>query len=143
MKDPRRYFAPVAFLLLGLTACTAPPRDGAPTTSVLLSSGETVIGQRISYPQGTATITAAIVTLPPGAETGWHRHDVPLFAYVLEGELTVDYGSDGQKTYSAGEAFLEAFKTEHNGINPGPRPAKILAVYAGAEGVPNTVPRKP
>ena len=143
MPGPRRYFVPVAFLLLGLASCIAPARDAAPTAEVLLSSGETTIGQEISYPTGTATITASIVTLPPGAETGWHRHDVPLFAYVLEGEITVDYGSDGRQTYTAGDAFLEAYRTDHNGVNTGPTTAKVLAVFAGAEGVRNTVPAAP
>ena len=143
MPGPRRCFVPVAFLLLGLASCIAPDRDATPTAAVLLSSGETTIGQEISYPTGTATITASIVTLPPGAETGWHRHDVPLFAYVLEGEITVDYGSDGRQTYTAGDAFLEAYRTDHNGVNTGPTTAKVLAVFAGAEGVRNTVPAAP
>ena len=143
MTGPRRSFVPVAFLLLGPASCIAPDRDATPTAAVLLSSGETTIGQEISYPTGTATITASIVTLPPGAETGWHRHDVPLFAYVLEGEITVDYGSDGRQTYTAGDAFLEAYRTDHNGVNTGPTTAKVLAVFAGAEGVRNTVPAAP
>lgn len=95
MTGPRCSFVPVAFLLLGPASCIAPDRDATPTAAVLLSSGETTIGQEISYPTGTATITASIVTLPPGAETGWHRHDVPLFAYVLEGEITVDTDRTG------------------------------------------------
>ncbi len=34
-------------------------------------------------------ITAMKVEIKPGAETGWHSHPVPLYAYVLEGDLTV------------------------------------------------------
>ena len=56
----------------------------------LLESGETIIGQPIAYPTGTPKITAAVVFLAPGKETGWHTHAVPLYAYVLQGELTME-----------------------------------------------------
>ena len=147
MTEPSRVFAPAAFLLLlfllGLGFSSVPARDTTPTARVLLSSGETVIGQEIAFPEGAAMITSVIITLPPGAETGWHRHDAPLFAYVLDGEITVDYGSDGRRTYTAGDAFLEAYSTDHKGMNAGSVPAKVLAVFAGAEGVQNTVPSAP
>jgi hypothetical protein len=53
----------------------------------LLSTGTTVMGETLHYPtNGAAHVTAAIVTLPPGGRTILHKHGVPLFAYVLEGE---------------------------------------------------------
>ena len=106
----------------------------------LLESGETIIGQPIAYPTGTPKITAAVVFLAPGKETGWHTHAVPLFAYVLQGELSVDYGDKGIKVYKAGDALLEAMNWPHNGINKGTVPALILAVYMGAEGKTNAEP---
>jgi quercetin dioxygenase-like cupin family protein len=116
-------------------------RAAYPPVDVLLKSGKTIIGQEIAYPAGTPEVTAAIVTMQPGEATGWHRHDAPLFAYMLSGELTVDYGADGKHVYHAGDAFLEAFKTEHNGTNTGADTAQVLAVFMGAEGVENTVAR--
>ena len=59
-----------------------------------------MLDQPIAYPSGTPNITAAIVTIPPGGETGWHTHAVPLFAYILDGALTVDYGSKGTKVFA-------------------------------------------
>ena len=106
----------------------------------LLASGETVIGQPIAYPDGKAKGTAAIVTIPPGNETGWHVHAVPLFATMLEGELTVDYGAKGTKVYKTGDSLLEAMDWPHNGANKGDAPVRILAVYMGAEGVANAEP---
>jgi quercetin dioxygenase-like cupin family protein len=106
----------------------------------LLKTGETVIGQAVVYPQGAATITAAIVVILPGRETGWHIHHVPLFAYMLEGELTVDYGSKGKKVYKPGDSLMEAVDWAHNGTNKGSSPVRILAVYLGSEGKNNTVP---
>jgi quercetin dioxygenase-like cupin family protein len=108
----------------------------------LLQSGRTVIGDPIAYPSGTPKVTAAIVIVAPGKETGWHIHQVPLFAEILEGELTVDYGSKGVKTYKAGDTMLEAMNWPHNGTNKGAVPVKLLAVYMGAEGVPTATPAK-
>lgn len=85
-------------------------------------------------------MTASIVTMEPGQSTGWHRHDAAQFAYLLRGELTVDYGPDGTRFYRAGDALVEALGTAHNGTNTGDKPVRILAVSIGAEGVANTLP---
>jgi len=106
----------------------------------LLESGQTIIGEPIAYPTGTPKITGAIVFLAPGKETGWHIHSVPLFAYVLQGELTVDYGEKGVKVYKAGDAFLEVMNWPLNGVNKETVPALILAVFMGAEGIPPLLP---
>ncbi len=128
--------------VLGLTLLAASSvlaEESYPPLDILLSSTISVLGQPIEYPKGQAKITAAIVTMQPGASTGRHKHDVPLFAYILEGEISVDYGVDGEKTYTAGDSFIEAFQTEHDGRNTGTSVARILAVFAGAEGTENTV----
>ena len=110
------------------------------TVESLLVATETILGQRFDYPsQAQPRVTAAIVTLPPGAETGLHHHEVPMFAYILEGEVTVTYDGAGQRIYRAGDALLEAITTRHNGRNTGTGPVRILVVFAGAEGIPNTV----
>lgn len=111
-----------------------------PIADVLLATTTTVIGQPIVYPPGTAEVTAAIVTMAPGQVTGRHRHDAPLFAYMLQGELTVDYGPDGTRVYHAGDAFVEALGSAHDGRDTGAGPVRILAVSIGAEGIANTVP---
>ncbi len=110
-----------------------------PDIEVLLETGTTNLGQPLRYPSGgPAEIAAVIVTLEPGQETGRHRHPVPLYGQVLAGQLTVDYGELGSKTYSAGEAFMEAMDTWHNGRNNGTETLRILAVFMGADGIPNT-----
>ena len=125
----------IASFALGWAAA----KSSYPPLDLLLSSGQTIIDQQVAYPAGTAKVTAAIVTLERGAETGWHHHEVPLFAYILEGGLTVDYGEDGERAFGPGDSFLEAFKSAHNGRNDGTDPVRILAVFAGAENTPNTV----
>jgi quercetin dioxygenase-like cupin family protein len=111
-----------------------------PTVAPLLTTSTTIIGQPLVYPAGTAQVTAAIITIPPGGETGWHVHQVPLIGYILEGQLTVDYGAKGTHTYAAGEALAEAMNWPHNGMNKGTVPVRLLAVYAGAAGIANAEP---
>ncbi len=109
-----------------------------PVVETLLETQTTNLGQPIEYPVGNAAkITAMIVTLAPGEETGRHRHAVPLYGQVLSGQVTIEYGEHGSKTYQAGEAFMEAVGTWHNGHNSGDETLRILAIFMGAEGVPN------
>jgi len=77
-----------------------------------------------------------------GQETGWHWHDVPLYARVLDGELEVDYGGGRVKRYRAEDTFLEAMDRYHNGRVVGARNVRILVVFMGAEGVSDTEMRK-
>ena len=84
----------------------------------------------------------AIVTLAPGGKTITHKHGVPLFAYIQEGEITVDYGEHGRRTYRQGQAFMEAMAVSHFGANTGSQPMRLLAVYMGAEGAADVEPAK-
>lgn len=108
----------------------------------LFSTSETILGETFAYPSGKPLISSAVVTMQPGAETGWHTHGVPLTGMVLEGELTVDYGTKGKRTYAAGEAIVESMVTPHNGRNSGSGPMRLFAVYIGAEGSVTTLPQK-
>jgi quercetin dioxygenase-like cupin family protein len=127
--------------LLSLGALLAPvvviaglaPATADPTIVPLLSSGKTVIGQQIVYPQGTAKITATILELPPGEEVGWNTDTVPSFHYVLEGEVTVDYGDKGLKVFKAGDSLLEVVDYPHHVSNKGSVTMRSLAVFIGTE----------
>jgi quercetin dioxygenase-like cupin family protein len=137
----------VALLLLTIFApiSRASAEDNAIPSVPLLSTGTTILGETLHYPtKGPAHVTAAIVTLAPGARTVLHRHGVPLFAYILEGEITVDYGDRGKRTYRAGDALMEAMDVPHFGADAGTQPVRILTVFIGAEGAPaNVIPAKP
>jgi quercetin dioxygenase-like cupin family protein len=118
---------------------TAPPADAPLEVRPILSTDKTVTNETIQYPSGApAHLTAVEIVLQPGQQTGWHIHRVPLFGYILEGELTVDYGPSGQRTYRQGDGFAEATNQVHNGHNRSQTPVKILAVFIGMEGVPGT-----
>ena len=57
-----------------------------------------------------------------------------MYAYILEGEIEVDYGDKGIKTIKNGEAMIEAVNFPHKGINKTKKVAKVLVVYVGATG---------
>jgi quercetin dioxygenase-like cupin family protein len=130
----------LAFLAAAALPAAAQDSQYQNLLTPLLSGNQTIIDQTIAYPEGTPKVTAAIVVIPPGKDTGWHTHAVPLFVYILEGEVTVDYGSKGIKVYKAGEALLEAENWPHNGMNQTDELVRIFAVYMGAEGLANASP---
>lgn len=106
----------------------------------LTDTTKTVVGEDIQYPSsGPAKIHAVVVTIAPGTETVLHHHPAPMFAYILEGEVTVDYGASGKQSFHQGEGFVEAMNVSHKGFNPGSVPVRILAVSMGAEGTENVV----
>jgi len=97
----------------------------------LLETGKSVIGQPLSYPtDGSPKITAMIVTIAPGEKTRVHKHPVPLFVYILSGEIAVKYEGKGTKRFAAGDAYMEAVDWWHKGKNDG-----------DVEKLPNVIPK--
>ncbi len=113
--------------------------DGVSVEVLLDAAGETVLGQPISYPGGDAQVTMSVVTLGPGESTVNHIHEAPMAAYILEGEVTVDYGDEGTFTFGEGDALLEALDVVHEGTNTGSDPVRILVINMGSDEVENTV----
>ncbi|MTD94208.1 cupin domain-containing protein [Hyphomicrobium sp. xq] len=141
MSNTRYFMWPLAavFLSAALLVAQSDRGIGRETVKPLLDTGQTILSQPIAYPtQSPAKIVSAIVTMLPGEETGWHQHDVPMFGYILEGEVTVKYAGKGTHVYRQGDALMEAIDIPHNGRNTGKFPARILAVFMGANGVPDT-----
>jgi quercetin dioxygenase-like cupin family protein len=127
-------------LAIGALGGWAVAKDRYPPVDVLLQAATTTIDQPVSYPTaGRPEITAAMVTMQPGDVTGLHRHDVPMFAWIMQGGITVDYGPAGTRAYTKGDAFLEAFRTPHKGRATADVPTRILVVFAGSSAAENTV----
>ena len=120
---------------------TAAATNGKPQSSVVLDKqAQTVLDQLLQYPTGSqAQVSSAVLTFAPGVSTGLHKHEAPLYVYVLEGTITVTYEGGIVKNYSEGSAILEAVGTAHNGENKTDKPVRLLVVNMGAEGVANTV----
>lgn len=101
----------------------------------VLKSDTTSIGQKIIYPQvSNAEVTMSKITFPSGSSTGWHKHDIPVFAYVLEGELTVELENGKIVQFKQGTAFAEVHDTWHNGKNNGAENLVLIAIYMGEKG---------
>lgn len=149
--------AAAALALPLLAACgggdDAPTPEGSSSAAAEAATGRVtildqqeldVLDQPVAYPKKQpAQVSSVLVTLEPGQETGWHRHRVPLFAYVMEGTLTVEYDAGVEKVFPPGTAYMEAEDVWHNGSNRGDDTVKVLTVYMGAEGKKNVVERSP
>ena len=130
--------ATVLFLLTHTTALSSEFNDRIQSQENL-STTKTWDGAPIHYPSGTAKVTGAIHTIPPGVETGWHLHPVPCFAFVLEGELVVELKDGRTKNLKAGDTLAEVIGTLHNGKNTGKVPLKIAIFYIGNTELKNTI----
>ena len=134
-----------ALVVVGAFICTSAfavePRNDYPIVP-LLKGNKTILGEEFSYPQGRPNVTAAILVLAPGARTLTHRHGVPLFVYVLEGVIEVNYGIRGKRTYKAGDAFMEAMSVAHYGMNNSQAAVRLLTVYMGAADASDMIPEQ-
>ncbi|MDQ7829455.1 MAG: cupin domain-containing protein [Armatimonadota bacterium] len=108
-------------------------------SSLVLQTTTTSIGQPILFPLFRNEVRAFLIELAPGGEVGRHRHPVPTFVYVLEGTFTVETDGHPPRQYQAGQGYVEAMGTWHNGLNRGTTPVKFLVVYAAEEGRPTAV----
>lgn len=98
----------------------------------LANINQTVTNQSFDYPNVSPNIDVHFVEILPNAESGWHTHEKPLIVTILHGKLTVHYENQDNtittKYYNAGDAFVEAINTKHNGVNEGIIPVKIHIV---------------
>lgn len=74
------------------------------------------------------------ITIPPGASTGWHKHEIPVFAYVVEGTLTVEYENHMPVVFTKNSSIAEVRGIYHNGTNKGAENAVLIAIYLGEKG---------
>jgi quercetin dioxygenase-like cupin family protein len=136
----RTVFFGLAALLLAVVPVFAADYSTGVTSRVLAKAQVTGSGQRISYPvTDRAEVTAMTVELAPGAETGWHKHPVPVYAYVISGSLAVEVEGGKKLSFGAGEAIIEVVDTMHNGKCMGNEPVKLAVFYLGHEGTPNVI----
>jgi quercetin dioxygenase-like cupin family protein len=120
--------------------------DRAIKVEPLLVSSSTANGAPIVYPRtDRPEVRILQIEVPPGAETGWHRHPSPCYGYVISGSLTVELEDGTKMTYKAGQALAEVVNTLHNGKNTGAETAKLIMVVTGEKGSPTAVaePKKP
>jgi len=126
----------VGFLFL-FACCTtgfAQYNKGIRVEPVLMTD-TTSIGQKIIFPSSDKDqVTICKVTIPPGDSTGWHKHDFPVFAYVLKGTLSVKLENGSIRHFPEGSCFAEVVKTFHNGFNKENTDVILIAFYLGEKG---------
>jgi quercetin dioxygenase-like cupin family protein len=107
-----------------------------------LKTDVTSIGQNFEYPDANKDeVNIAKVIIPPGKETGWHKHNFPVFAYVLKGRLTIEIENSETRQFSEGSSFAEVVHTYHNGKNAGSQDAVLIAFFLGEKGMPLSIKR--
>jgi len=84
-----------------------------------------------------------LAEIAPGAATGKHTHPAHEFAYVLEGDGTLEVEGRPPVSLKPGVAIHQPPGQVHNGRNIGATSAlKILAVYIVEKDQPHTAPVK-
>lgn len=103
----------------------------------VLQTDTSYIGQKIIFPGGSNNeVTIARITFKPGESTGWHKHGFPVFAYVLQGTLTVEIEGRKSVIFFQNSSFSEVIDTLHNGTNSGKDDLILIAFYLGEKGKP-------
>ncbi|MBI2306711.1 MAG: cupin domain-containing protein [Rhodocyclales bacterium] len=109
------------------------------STVPLLKGSKTADGETLAYPRtDKPEIVSVVGTLAAGGRTALHQHPVPVFVYVMEGELQVQTEGKEVRSYKTGEAFLESVGRWHQAFNKTDKPVKLLVVFVGEEGKPTT-----
>lgn len=105
----------------------------AAKTIPLLDAETSWNGGAFHYSEGTPKVTAVKIRLKHGESTPIHCHPVPLFAYIVKGQLRVTTGRGESRVFKRGEALVEVMDTWHQGTAV-KGPVELVAFYAGVEG---------
>ena len=126
-----------ALSLLSVIPAAATAETPPPVTDILVDTNTTWTGDFVEYLKTkNPKVRIQTTEFAPGASTGWHLHETPLYVYVLSGTFEVDTFDGRMQQWSAGQAFVEIVNIAHEGWNPGTEPAKLLIVFTGEEGTP-------
>jgi quercetin dioxygenase-like cupin family protein len=129
----------ICLLLVPSLAFAGEYNSGVQAT-VILKTATTGNGAPLAYLKtDQPEITAMTVDISPGAQTGWHSHSVPVYAYVISGALTVNIEGSPSRRFQAGDVIIEVMNTRHNGVNQGSTPVKLIVFYTGAKDIPNVL----
>jgi quercetin dioxygenase-like cupin family protein len=95
-----------------------------------------VIAEKLPNVPGN-TISAVLVSYPPGGKSAKHHHAGSVLVYVLSGEIRSESSATGPaKVYKAGESFFEPPGSEHliseNASTV--EAASLLAVFVADDG---------
>ncbi len=111
------------------------------------------LGNELNYPTGDPAVSSQINVWKPGFNSPWHYHPYTGVAYVIQGELTVNYDTETSiddknsekniittQTYKAGEeAFLGVRDTWHLSQNLGDEDLIFIVTWIGEKDSPVAV----
>jgi len=134
----------ISFVLLIPFEVVAVEYDSGVKAKIILqtetmSNGDPIDYQDTDHPR----VTVMTVDIAPGAQTGWHRHPMAVYAYVMSGRLTVKIEDGKTSVFKKGEAIVEVVNLKHNGINQGKIPVKLVVFYLGGKDIPNVIKAEP
>jgi quercetin dioxygenase-like cupin family protein len=88
--------------------------------------------------------TLAMVEYAPGGSDPAHRHNAPVFVYVLEGAVVMQVKGGKEVTLGPGQTFYESPEDVHTVSRNASttKPAKFLVFFVKQKGAPLTVPAK-
>ena len=111
------------------------------------------LGNELKYPSGDAAITSQVKVWEPGFKSPWHYHPYTGVAYIIKGELTVNFDTStslkekssektvvSTQTYKAGEkAFLGVSNVWHYSENLGNEDLIFMISWLGEKNEPIAV----
>jgi len=135
-----RVWAGIALLILMPLWAWAGEYNAGVQSNIILRAETMSNGEPIDYldtdrPQ----VTVMTVDIAPGSSTGWHSHPMPVYAYVMAGQLTVEIEGGKTAEFREGDAIIEVVTLRHNGTNHGKVPVNLVVFYLGAKDVSNVI----
>jgi quercetin dioxygenase-like cupin family protein len=114
--------------------------------TVAAGGGERVLlSQKLANIPG-QSLTAVVVSYPPGGKSPQHHHAGSVFAFVVSGEIrSMNSATGPARVYRAGESFFEPAGSVHLVSENASvtQPAKLLAVFVAAADSRLTTPEQP
>lgn len=137
MKCGKKLYALVVFMLVSSGPAQAQEPLGQVDDPVAITEVFSQTLPRLSYHKA-STIT---VEYAPGGESSAHRHDVAVFAYVLQGRVESQLKGEAPRTFRKGDMWYEAPGTVHLVSRNASKthPAKLLVFFVQEQGKAPTV----
>jgi len=132
-----KFFKMALFALILLpVSVAAGPNHAAVRSQTLLQTSSSWDGTPYkAYPKGRPQLTVVKITIPAHTTLALHTHPMPMAAYVLSGELTVEKMADGEtRHFTEGQALAEIVNAAHRGMT-GNAPVTLIVFYAGVKGL--------
>lgn len=122
------------------TEVVAAPANFPDQTAAMFSATYEETSVDSNLPCDASNLIVVRARWEPGGNTGWHLHPGVALVNVTEGEIEIVDEDCSNRTYGAGEAFLDPGNHAHSGINTSDsEPAEAYVTFLGIpEGSPAT-----